>query len=509
MSSASAAFKDKGMQAANISVEKSSDIIDQACSLAAYTKDVAQSDSESPRSDLSQLAALAQQACSASTSPWDSTEDPTQSSTKAAAPSSAQESGSGQSLSRIVFFAPAFDMQSSVSQFGSLVGQSSQQAEQGISLSDDSTSQSASQVAQDQEQAKNAQKLLVLAVPILRTHGVDFVEVGRAVPSVPTDAFVATTNVQAIGQLQASNLVKKLKLDSASASDPKRILIAVPQCGNTAVRQAYFSGLWQVLRPYFSNGKAVDPADSRLTRIAQTQSVAQAVSSGEWKQLQVPVTSAQAASVALTTMLTAAQSTENAELASGKLSKDELASVDDLPPVIDGIIAGSDFLAQQVILTLTDAGYTGSASETSPDVSLQGIVGAVTGNADLNRAPVPAPQSKSSSAAADSAFIARRKAQIWPVITGFSSDISTLQSVVSGKQWLTGLDDRATLISQLASLCQAQAQKKSLMSLTTSRVRLDGTDVPLFSQKLIPVDNGTVKTALVDTGYVSAADAGL
>lgn len=500
VSSASAELKKEGMPSANISVERSSDVLDQACSLASYANATASQHGAAGSGDsVAQLASFAQQACKSSATPWN-----TNAAGSSASSGSQQNSdATDQPSSRVVFFAPAIDVQTSVSQFGSLIGQSGQQAENGTSLADNLTGQSESQSAQEQTQAKDAQKLLQLAVTVLQEHKIPFVEVGRTVAGVAADAFVSTTDAQSIGRLQATNLAKKLKLDSAS--EPQRILILVPQCGNDTIQQAYFSGVWQVLRPYFAAGKATDPADTGLTDIARTQSVDQTVQSGGWKQLQIPVDSSQAATSAVAAVLKRAQNTENAEI---KGSASDPSNADDLPPVIDGIVAGSDFLAQQVISVLSSDGYSGSAAEISPDVTLQGIVGAVTGIADLNRAAVPTPRA-SSSASANSAFLARRQAKIWPVITGFSSNVSMLQSVVNGKQWLTGLDDRATLVSQMAAICRARARGKALTALTSSRVRINGREVPIFTQRLIPIDNETVKSALVDTGYVSAADAGL
>lgn len=72
---------------------------------------------------------------------------------------------------------------------------------------------------------------------------------------------------------------------------------------------------------------------------------------------------------------------------------------------IDGIIAMNDYVASGVVDALDHLGYTGSAADINPSITLPGIVGNITGKQDLHRKKVPDP-------------IKRRKTTATPPTTG-------------------------------------------------------------------------------------------
>ena len=52
---------------------------------------------------------------------------------------------------------------------------------------------------------------------------------------------------------------------------------------------------------------------------------------------------------------------------------------------IDGIITMNDYIASEVVKELDDLGYTGSAADINPQITISGIVGNITGKKDLSR----------------------------------------------------------------------------------------------------------------------------
>ena len=77
-----------------------------------------------------------------------------------------------------------------------------------------------------------------------------------------------------------------------------------------------------------------------------------------------------------------------AKVLDARLAKaDEHAS----PTRIDGIIAMNDYIASEVVTELDDLGYTGSAADINPQITISGIVGNITGKKDLSRSDVPDP----------------------------------------------------------------------------------------------------------------------
>ena len=51
----------------------------------------------------------------------------------------------------------------------------------------------------------------------------------------------------------------------------------------------------------------------------------------------------------------------------------------------------NDYIASEVVTELDDLGYTGSAADINPQITISGIVGNITGKKDLSRSDVPDP----------------------------------------------------------------------------------------------------------------------
>ena len=84
--------------------------------------------------------------------------------------------------------------------------------------------------------------------------------------------------------------------------------------------------------------------------------------------------------------------------------------------------------------------------------------------------------------------------------------------MVNGKQWMTGLENREILASDIAEVALRLNRSESLDGIEyISKGSIDGTkdEVPVIHEDLIAVSAANLKTALIDTGYVSMADAGL
>ena len=106
--------------------------------------------------------------------------------------------------------------------------------------------------------------------------------------------------------------------------------------------------------------------------------------------------------------------------------------------------------------SFNDLGYTGSAADINPSITLPGIVGNITGKQDLHRKKVPdpikAPENDGDAANDGSASEKARDTQ-WPIITGYGAYVDELPQLVSGHQWMTAVEDRKGAATQLAQMC--------------------------------------------------------
>jgi ABC-type xylose transport system substrate-binding protein len=391
----------------------------------------------------------------------------------------------------VVIVAPALTLDPAATQFGDLIGDGTED----LSTTSDisavlSTEQSNEQKAAETSIASSAKKL--------RATGSKLILMARNLPNVTADAFVKTSNAYDIGKMQATQLASKLELTEATASNPKRIEIVLPKESNTTISSDFFSGVWSVLGSYFKEGKVVS-VSGRLTS---------ASTAADWKKVLLSVNSAAQAQHGFNVLL------------------DESAQADSesAPVALDGVIAANDFLSTQVMAVLKNRGYKGSGADINPEITLSGIVGNMTGNTDLSKDKVPSPTKSEDSASLpssgsssnDTSAAQTAAASQWPIVTGYGSYVNNISSVVSGKQWLTGLENRTGLAKDLAKECATVAKTGKIAashstdsSTQKTTVTLNGHKVPLITRGLVAVVGSNLKTELIDTGYVSAADAGL
>lgn len=335
----------------------------------------------------------------------------------------------------------------------------------------------------------------------------------------PIEGF--TANVQGelsspwlIGRLQALGIVNKLHLASTVENQPQAVEVLIPYKDESFAQQA-FEGVWEILGPFFRSGRAYSPS-GRLGANSTADS---------WKSVAYAATSDDDTQKELESRLDASNRT---------VSHME----------IDAVLCLNDSAASGAIAALKSMGYTGTSATINPDVSISGLVDNLRGGKDITKQQVPAPShtpsetSTDSSAATESAQLAEeqntlrdtRDSTSWPLITGYGTYKSQLGSIVSGEQWLTGLEDRQGYAQDLARIASGIGQGTSLHDLTSQVNSLSEDDSSASStssdsnsasassapaqtfvlqRTLLAITADNIKSSLIDRGYVSAADAGL
>lgn len=335
----------------------------------------------------------------------------------------------------------------------------------------------------------------------------------------PIEGF--TANVQGelsspwlIGRLQALGIVNKLHLASTVENQPQAVEVLIPYNDESFAQQA-FEGVWEILGPFFRSGRAYSPS-GRLGANSTADS---------WKSVAYAATSDDDTQKELESRLDA----------SGR-------AVSHME--IDAVLCLNDSAASGAIAALKSMGYTGTSATINPDVSISGLVDNLRGGKDITKQQVPAPShtpsetSTDSSTATDSAQLTEeqntlrdtRDSTSWPLITGYGTYKSQLGSIVSGEQWLTGLEDRQGYAQDLARIASGVEQGTSLHDLTSQVNSLSEDDSSASStssdsssanassapaqtfvlqRTLLAITADNIKSSLIDRGYVSAADAGL
>lgn len=335
----------------------------------------------------------------------------------------------------------------------------------------------------------------------------------------PIEGF--TANVQGelsspwlIGRLQALGIVNKLHLASTVENQPQAVEVLIPYKDESFAQQA-FEGVWEILGPFFRSGRVYSPS-GKLGANSTADS---------WKSVAYAATSDDDTQKELESRLDA----------SGR-------AVSHME--IDAVLCLNDSAASGAIAALKSMGYTGTSATINPDVSISGLVDNLRGGKDITKQQVPAPShtpsetSTDSSTATDSAQLTEeqntlrdtRDSTSWPLITGYGTYKSQLGSIVSGEQWLTGLEDRQGYAQDLARIASGVEQGTSLHDLTSQVNSLSEDDSSASStssdsssasassapaqtfvlqRTLLAITADNIKSSLIDRGYVSAADAGL
>ena len=369
----------------------------------------------------------------------------------------------------------------------------------------------------DVDAKDKASSRLVSSLRLAAGAGMHVVLMANQVPGIQPDLFVQLSDARAIGQMQAEKLASKLELDKASKDNPCRIEILLPnrpadassadkgaeasraeqgqqEDQNSFPAQA-FAGIWQVLGPYFKEGRADSPS-GRL-QADSTERDWQAVAFDPGKDA----------------------SATGKELATRLSMNDDAKSHTE----VDGILAMNDFIVSGVVSELRDLGYRGSSADVNPEISISGIVGSMAGRQDLHRQRVPKPaqspaSQNSSGSQADSSQNTGKTQEstssddhtAWPIISGYGAYADNIPQIVDGQQWMTGLEDRLGLAADIAKACvNLNSQGKVPAMDTIQTVNQDGKQLRRLSRPLVAVSASNLKATLIDTGYIKPADAGL
>ena len=391
--------------------------------------------------------------------------------------------------------------------------------------SDDASSDSLSDATDsadtaDDTQAEAADRL-VSSLKLAKESGMHVVLLGNSIEGYKPDAFVKFTDAQTIGKLQAEKIVSKLQLAKASKDNPKRIEVLLPytpvkngtsddasdsasgdasgavaDTDESAFAQEAFRGIWQVLGAYYEKGVAESPSGTLDANTTED----------DWRAVAYDASK---------------------EGSSAKVLATRLKSGTDSPTRVDAVIALNDYVASEVVSELKDLGYTGSAADINPQITISGIVGNIAGKKDLARQAVPDPikspenDTADQDAADDGAAKDEHDASSdktdkardsqWPLVTGYGAYISNIPSVVNGKQWMTGIANRKAIASDIADACVRLNTGKALSGMSSVRNGEVGgvAKVPIISEPPLAVSASNLKAALIDPGYITLADAGL
>ncbi|KAA8820598.1 hypothetical protein CSQ85_02120 [Bifidobacterium rousetti] len=465
--------------------------------------------------------------------------------------------------------APALSPDSSTRQYGDYVTQpdgsgDDEAADDGSSSSSGSSeasgsSGSSSDSSDDSDQA--GYDRLSSALKLAKDAGMHVVLLANGVDGFTPDTFVRFSTPEEIGRLQATKLVTKLDLAKASKDNPKAIEVLIPYSPDStgdgasgadaatnnadggdastsdgssanssdgssdgtasdgsgestdtsqsaqdtqddAFAREAFAGMWKVLQPYFNQGKAYSPS-GLLTK---------STTDDDWRDVTVPDSDEKDIAAELDSRLAGKNSKtgRNGDKDDGSSS----------PTRIDGIIAMNDYVASVVIDELKTLGYTGSAADINPSITILGIVGNITGKKDLQRGAVPdpakAPDSDGSTGSGDdsSQDADDDENSRWPIVTGFGGYVDTMPQVVNGKQWMTGLENRKAIAADIAEVTARLNRNQSVSGLKyVSKQTVPGSTskhkVDTVTEEPLSVSAYNLKTALIDPGYISMADAGL
>lgn len=373
------------------------------------------------------------------------------------------------------------------------------------SSSSDSTTDTDAQSTRDEstdaestEEITRAQsgERMVSSLKLAQDEGAHVILVSHTLQGFTPDVFVQMSTAKQIGIIQAQQMVSKLALDSVTADNPKTIEILLPydatdKEGNTVSDSSFaqnaFAGIWKVLGPYITTGKVVSSSGSLTTSTTAQDWMPSAFEADKPEQIQ--------------------------HVLEGRLN---MTAKTTTHTRIDGIIAMNDFVASGTSDALDELGYTGSSADINPSISISGIVDNIAGRKDLAKDKVPDPAKTQDTTTSnddddnESAESIEKVNARWPIITGYGAYLDTIPQIVNGKQWMTALENRQQLVSDIAQVCKRLDSGNALSSLPyIKKTSVNNTKVATVEEKLLTVSASNLKTTLIDPGYISLADAGL
>ncbi|WEV68521.1 hypothetical protein OZX73_04250 [Bifidobacterium sp. ESL0775] len=335
-----------------------------------------------------------------------------------------------------------------------------------------------------------AKKRLTESLKLARKAGAHTAVLANPIAGFTPDFFVSMSTPRQIGTLQARQLVSKLALEKTTANHPKSIEVMIPLSEDQTDSDTSkdfateaFKGIWNVLGPYFKDGRAISP--SKTLNGVSTEKDWQAVS------------------------FKASKTTEVRDELDTRLNGTSKSAQ---PHHVDGIIAMNDFVSSAVVDGLTSLKYTGSAADINPEIEVSGIVGTLTGKHNLNRQAVPKPKDdKTGSTQEDTEPETDNDGNMaWPIVTGYGSYVDMIPHVVNGKQWMTGMEDIQKLSRDIASVAGAiEAGKPAAGPSYVKSLTIGGKQTNVIHEKPMAISAGNLKKTLIEPGYISLADAGL
>lgn len=346
---------------------------------------------------------------------------------------------------------------------------------------------------EDDEELDAARSRSAELVRTLSARGVRVVGCSDLV-SAHMDAYVDMATPESIGVLQAREALSKIRANTLSASNPAQVLLLVPGNPQNEASKDFLSGVFSVLETPLQQGVI------QLVGLPEVRSLSSFLDSSAARDFYFGSDLYSAdISRRLTSLLDDLIEQQGGTTTSNGLMK-ALPFVRSSTIALDAVIAGTDYISTQLVSVLTSKGYQGSAADINPDVSLSGIVNSLSGKKVLNKHKVPYPANTLPSAEFNS---------MWPVISGYGA--IDVPSIVSGKEWVTGISNEESIASLFALLARNAALHKKL---ATKVSELEGMTLSsrasrtLISVDLVPISSSQVKN-LIKEGYISAADAGL
>lgn len=393
-----------------------------------------------------------------------------------------------------LIIAPALSLNTSLKQYGDYVTQprsnasSQEDSEQATANNDEGEQDNTEHTETDEK----AEARLRSALQLAKQSGVHVILVANTIQDFTPHVFVQCSTPEQIGELQANMLVSKLDLATATSSNPKAIEVFIPyssdanddetNLGEEFAKEA-FKGIWKVLQPYYAQGKVYSPSDTLTSDSTEDSWIEVAFDTNEDTQVAQVI---------------------KQRLPVKKSEEGEICTR------IDGILALNDVFAAQVTEQLANLGYSGSAADINPSITISGILGNIVGNKDLKREAVPDPaQSADDDTTSASTDECNNR---WPIVTGFGAYVDNLPQIVNGKQWATGLENREALANDIAETVLHLNREESLENIDyISKGNIDGitSKASIIHENLLAVSASNLKTTLIDTGYISMADAGL
>ena len=446
---------------------------------------------------------------------------------------SSQTTDAASAKNHTIIVAPVTDTTDSQRQYGDYFGShitektsasssgsspSTTESPSGASLDTDSSNSSASPSTTSNDASTTRHEAIVRlrsALNLARNSGMHVVLLSSTFEGFTPDLFVPMASVAQMAQVQAKQLVSKLELDKTSKENPKQIEVLLPSGSSTTdtadvdtFNKTAFSAIWEVLGPYFRSG-AVESPSGLLDKNSSADS---------WKLLKFNASNEDSVKKELTARL-------------GKQNKSASTRTR-----IDGILSMNDYVASEVTETLTSMGYTGSSADINPEISIAGIVDNITGKKDLKKSKAPDPSvapstngdadssggsssqdsSSSDSSSSDSSSSQQSddtgglNSSAWPIVTGYGAYLDNIPNIVDGQQWMTALEDRKGIDSTLAKAVAQLNTSQQLNADDSIRTETsNGISAPTLQKELLTVSASNLKSVLIDTNYVTAADAGL